>query len=66
MHAWCGCSSAKFNRSIQDLKACGAQSFTNVYGQPLDQEKFEPLFKAVLGFDLAIWKHPARGGEKPD
>ena len=35
--------------SIQDLGGYGVQSFTNVYGQPLDQKKFKPLFKAMLG-----------------
>ena len=56
----------ELHRSIRDLGACGVQIFTNVNGQPLDQEKFDPLFEAMAEFDLPIWMHPARGSEMSD
>ena len=36
--------SVQFNR-IRDQGACSVQSFTDGNGQPLDQERFEPLFE---------------------
>jgi len=45
-------------RAIKDLGARGVLIYTNVAGEPLDQPKFEPLFKTMAELDLPIWLHP--------
>ena len=45
-------------RAIKDLGARGVLVYTNVAGEPLDQPKFEPLFKMMAELDLPIWLHP--------
>lgn len=56
----------ELHRAVGELGARGVQIFTNVDGEPLDQEKFEPLFAAMAEYDLPIWMHPARGAEVSD
>jgi len=53
-------------RAIKTLGARGIQIFTNIAGQPLDQERFKPVFAAMAGYDLPIWLHPARTAAMPD
>jgi aminocarboxymuconate-semialdehyde decarboxylase len=53
-------------RAIQTLGARGIQIFTNIAGRPLDEERFEPVFAAIAGYDLPIWLHPARTAAMPD
>ena len=45
-------------RAIKDLGARGVLVYTNAAGEPLDQPKFEPLFKLMAELDLPIWLHP--------
>ena len=40
--------------------------FSNVNGEPLDQDKYWPLFEKMASYDLPIWLHPARGENFPD
>jgi len=56
----------ELHRAMRDLGASGVQIFTNIAGEPLDQDKFEPLFAAMAEYDRPIWLHPARGPETPD
>lgn len=56
----------ELHRAMRDLGASGVQIFTNIDGEPLDQEKFEPLFAAMAEYDRPIWMHPARGAEMSD
>jgi uncharacterized protein len=56
----------ELHRAVGELGARGVQIFTNVDGEPLDQEKYEPLFAAMAEYDLPIWMHPARGAEVSD
>lgn len=56
----------ELHRAIRDLGAKGIQIFTNVGGEPLDQDRYEPLFAAMAEYDLPIWMHPARGPEMTD
>lgn len=46
--------------AIRHLGARGVQIFTNVNGQPLDQEAYLPLFETLARHDLPIWVHPTR------
>jgi predicted TIM-barrel fold metal-dependent hydrolase len=56
----------ELHRAVGELGAKGVQIFTNINGEPLDQDKFEPLFAAMAEYDLPIWMHPARGAEMSD
>ena len=59
-------SVAELRRAVAELGARGALVYTSVAGEPLDQEKFEPLFAAVAELDAAIWLHPARTAAMTD
>ena len=56
----------ELDRSIRELDARGIQIFSNVNGEPLDQDKYWPLFEKMASYDLPIWLHPARGENFPD
>ncbi len=56
----------ELDRAVGELDARGIQIFSNVNGEPLDQDKFWPLFEKMAGYDLPIWLHPARGEDFPD
>jgi len=56
----------ELHRAVGELGASGVQIFTNINGEPLDQDKFEPLFAAMAEYDRPIWMHPARGPEVSD
>ena len=53
-------------RAVQDLGACGVQIFSQVDGQPVDGETYEPFYELMAELDRPIWLHPARGAEFPD
>ena len=57
---------AELHRSIRELGAKGIQIFSNAAGRPLDLPEFAPIFDAMVGHDLPIWLHPARGADFPD
>jgi len=57
---------AEIDRAVNDLKAVGAQFFSNVAGKPLDLPEFKPLFQKVAEYDVPIWIHPTRGADIPD
>jgi aminocarboxymuconate-semialdehyde decarboxylase len=57
---------AELHRSIKELGAKGIQIFSNAAGRPLDLPEFAPIFDAMVGHDLPIWLHPARGADFPD
>ncbi len=56
----------ELRRAIEELGAKGAQTFTQIKGQPLDDAHFDPFFAAMAGYDLPIWIHPARPAEVKD
>ena len=53
-------------RAITTLGARGIQVFTNIAGQPLDEERFKPVFALMAAHDLPFWLHPARTAGMPD
>jgi predicted TIM-barrel fold metal-dependent hydrolase len=59
-------ASKEVDRAVKELDARGVQIFSNVNGEPLDQEKFWPIFEKMAAYDLPIWLHPARGEDFPD
>ena len=59
-------ASKEVDRAVKELDARGVQIFSNVNGEPLDQEKYWPIFEKMAAYDLPIWLHPARGEDMPD
>jgi predicted TIM-barrel fold metal-dependent hydrolase len=59
-------ASKEVDRAVKELDARGVQIFSNVNGEPLDQEKYWPIFEKMAAYDLPIWLHPARGEDFPD
>ena len=53
-------------RACRTLGASGAQIFTNVNGQPLDQPQFMPLYELMAKLDKPIWLHPTRTASVAD
>jgi uncharacterized protein len=47
-------------RAIHALGAAGALIYTDIAGEPLDSEKFDPFFATMAELDAPIWLHPAR------
>ena len=56
----------ELDRAVTELDARGIQIFSNVNGEPLDQDKYWPIFEKMAGYDLPIWLHPARGEDTAD
>lgn len=65
MHNFDG-AMVELKRAIEELGARGAQTFTQIKGQPLDDPVFEPFFAAMAEYDLPIWLHPARPAQVKD
>ena len=57
---------AEAERATRELGAVGVQVFTNVNGQPLDQQPFLQLFEAMGELRKPIWLHPARAMSRSD
>jgi predicted TIM-barrel fold metal-dependent hydrolase len=57
---------AEVDRAINDLGAVGVQFYTHVNGEPLDDERYEPLYARMEEHDKPIWVHPARNSSWPD
>jgi len=50
----------ELDRAVKDLGARGAQVYSNVNGQPLDDRRFEPLWARFESLDRIAWLHPTR------
>lgn len=48
------------------LGALGAQMYTSVNGHPMDEPRFEPIFKRMAEVERMIWVHPRRNSSWPD
>jgi aminocarboxymuconate-semialdehyde decarboxylase len=48
------------------LGALGIQMFTSVKQHPMDEPRFEPIFKRMAELDRMIWVHPCRNSSWPD
>jgi predicted TIM-barrel fold metal-dependent hydrolase len=59
-------SVAEAKRACKGLGARGILMYTNVAGEPLDDPKFEPVFKCMAELDLPIWLHPVGTASMPD
>jgi uncharacterized protein len=59
-------SVAEMERAASELGAVGSQTFSNVNGLPLDDERFWPLFQTAARLDHALMLHPTRGPGMPD
>jgi aminocarboxymuconate-semialdehyde decarboxylase len=56
----------ELERAAGQLGALGAQIYSNIAGKPLDSPEFLPIFDLLARRGLAVWLHPARGGDFPD
>lgn len=56
----------EIDRAINELKLKGIQIFTPMNGEPIDQEKFIPVFEKMASYNLPIWIHPRRNRVCPD
>lgn len=56
----------ELERATNELGAAGVQLYSNVSGAPLDDPRFDPLFKEVSNSGHAIWLHPTRSPAWPD
>ncbi len=53
-------------RAVDELGARGVQLFSSVFGKPIAEPEFLPLFEAMAAYDLPILLHPYRGADVPD
>ncbi len=53
-------AAAELERAVTSLGAFGAQVHTNVFGKPLDDPLFEPLFSEADRLGATLWIHPTR------
>ena len=56
----------ELERSLDDLKLCGVQLFSNANGKALDAPEFRPIFEIMSKRDLPIMLHPARSKHHAD
>ena len=56
----------ELGRAIDTLGARGVQLYTSVFGRPISQPEFRPLFDAMAAYDLPVFLHPYRGADVPD
>lgn len=57
---------AEIDYACGDLGALGIQIYTHVHGQPLDDERFEPIWSRMAALGKTIWVHPSRSSAWPD
>ena len=53
-------------RAFRDLGANGLQIHSNINGEPLDAQKFRPIFEMACRYDKPIMLHPARKASMSD
>jgi predicted TIM-barrel fold metal-dependent hydrolase len=46
------------DRAIGKLGLQGVQIYSRIAGEPLDSQKFKPLYAKMAGYHLPIWLHP--------
>jgi uncharacterized protein len=56
----------ELGRAVDTLGARGVQLYTSVFGRPISQPEFRPLFDAMAAYDLPVFLHPYRGADVPD
>jgi aminocarboxymuconate-semialdehyde decarboxylase len=56
----------ELQRAVDVLGARGVQLFSSVFGKPIAEPEFLPLFEAMAAHDLPILLHPYRGADVPD
>src|SRR5215472_15181771 len=56
----------ELDHACGELGALGVQIYTHVNGHPLDEPRFEPIYRRMAEIDRMIWVHPARGASWAD
>lgn len=59
-------SNVEADRALGQLGALGVQIFTNARGVPMDDPRFEPLYRKMVEVDKPLWVHPTRTVDVPD
>jgi predicted TIM-barrel fold metal-dependent hydrolase len=49
-----------------ELGALGVQIYTHVKGHPMDEPRFEPVYRRMAELDRMIWVHPSRNSTWAD
>ena len=56
----------EIDHACGELGALGVQIYTHVNGSPMDDPRFEPLYRRMAELDRMIWVHPSRNSSWPD
>jgi aminocarboxymuconate-semialdehyde decarboxylase len=51
-------AAVELDRAVQDLGLTGGVLMSNVDGQPLDAEKFQPIYRKAVKLDVPLYIHP--------
>jgi len=57
---------AEIDHACGELGALGVQLYTHVNGHPLDEPRFEPVYRRMAELDRMIWVHPSRNSSWAD
>jgi predicted TIM-barrel fold metal-dependent hydrolase len=61
-----GSAIEEIDYACRELGALGVQIYTHVNGHPLDEERFEPIWRRMAELDRTIWVHPSRNATWSD
>ena len=56
----------EIDRACGELGALGIQIYTHVNGAPMDEPRFEPVYRRMAELDRMIWVHPSRNSSWAD
>jgi aminocarboxymuconate-semialdehyde decarboxylase len=57
---------AEIDHACGELGALGVQLYTHVKGHPMDEPRFEPVYRRMAELDRMIWVHPSRNSTWAD
>lgn len=57
---------AEIEHACGELGALGIQIYTHVNGSPMDDPRFEPIYRRMAELDRMIWVHPSRNSSWAD
>jgi len=56
----------EIDHACGQLGALGVQLYTHVNGHPMDEPRFEPVYRRMAELDRMIWVHPSRNSSWAD
>jgi len=57
---------AELDYAVSELGAFGAQIYTHVHGQPVDDPRYDPFYARMADLGLLLQVHPCRNAAWPD